>query len=419
MRRTCSRGVSVGLDAVPLRVPRQRDHVARERHGVARTARGRKAADQPFLVVAVVVDLVWHHAIALHVRVVDAARSLLLPCRVRPATELVEDVAAHVPLMRDAWRGAAQRCCGHHGALRLLVVPEVHAEVVGRVHRRLVEQLLQQRFDCPVARDLDARPAVAPDLHDEERLRLDVVGMVGGELFEVPYEITAARFVVVVLRALDDRLLRRVDTSGVAALQLLLLVLRDLVVARPSVDPLSLARRRVRRALHCLRREARAARVVLDVGPAHPEIRHRTLGMAQRNLPEAAFGLEVPEAVLLADALVEEVLRLLADALHREVHLLRHPRHQVGGLPRPFVELRAMARVPERVRDDRVLLRSKRNARGGEGDGPGGDAHRRRIAGPCAGAESGRRVSCPRPATSLARRSARSTRAPATRSQRP
>jgi len=51
----------------------------------------------------------------------------------------------------------------------------------------------------------------------------------------------------------------------------------------------------------------------------------------------------VPKAVLLRDALVEELLRFGAEANNWEVHSVTKTGHQVGSRPRTFIESFAVA----------------------------------------------------------------------------
>src|SRR5262245_27328459 len=76
---------------------------------------------------------------------------------------------------------------GLQRALRLLVVPQVHAVVVRRVQRGLAEHLVEQRVDRGVADDRQALAPVVrePVLDREERLRLDVVGELEHDRAEV------------------------------------------------------------------------------------------------------------------------------------------------------------------------------------------------------------------------------------------
>ena len=77
----------------------------------------------------------------------------------------------------------------------------------------------------------------------------------------------------------------------------------------------------------------------------HAPVGHRAVLVEQRRLAERPLGLVVPEAVKLPDALLDELLGLGRFGRHREVDL-RHPRHQVRLLPRPFVEDLAVIRMP-------------------------------------------------------------------------
>ena len=90
---------------------------------------------------------------------------------------------------------------------------------------------------------------------------------------------------------------------------------------------------------HAMARNGEAGRAlgVFVIGHRHAPVGHGAIGIEQRHLTEGALGLEVPEAMKLADALLEELLRLggLGADWKANVACLAH---EVGFLPRAFVE---------------------------------------------------------------------------------
>ena len=72
---------------IEFRMPWKLDHVLGQRDGCRRSSDVEPIADQPFVVVGIVMDLVGHDPIADHVRVIDARRGFLLPSRIGIAIE--------------------------------------------------------------------------------------------------------------------------------------------------------------------------------------------------------------------------------------------------------------------------------------------------------------------------------------------
>src|SRR5690606_27728307 len=90
--------------------------------------------------------------------------------------------------------------------------------------------------------------------------------------------------------------------------------------------------------------ELLAALGILEVGERHPPVRHCVLRFESRHLPKAALRLEIPEAVVLAEPLVEKLLHFRAAGSDREADLAGST-HQVRCLSRAFIEDLAMSRV--------------------------------------------------------------------------
>ncbi|MEZ6107209.1 MAG: hypothetical protein R3B96_14090 [Pirellulaceae bacterium] len=95
---------------------------------------------------------------------------------------------------------------------------------------------------------------------------------------------------------------------------------------------------------------ARSALLALDIAQPQYAI---ALGIETRRVAEAPLGLEIPEAVQLPDALVDEGLNVGHLGGDGEVHIARAP-HQHRGLTRPLVESFAVNGMARHDRIDRV-----------------------------------------------------------------
>ena len=125
------------------RMPRQLAHIPRQIDPRADLAHMHEVANEPLVVVREVVDLIGHHAVAHHVGVIDPRRRLLLPSAVVVTLQSRKNVAAHVPHVGDARTGLAAQSRRPERLVGLLVVPQVDAVVVRRMHRIGGENLAQ------------------------------------------------------------------------------------------------------------------------------------------------------------------------------------------------------------------------------------------------------------------------------------
>ena len=219
------------------------DQVLGEFQAVAHAPLMAEIANEPLVIVGVVVDLVGHHVVAHHVGMIGARGGLLLPGGVVVTLQLRKRVPRHVPHMRDArGRLTAQRRRLQR-SLRLFVVPEVNAVVMDRVHRVPFEHLIDQRIDRLVAavRNL---AAVQPNDQHQISLGFQVVGVLVDD----------------VLDRLDERL-----PAGLVGLRIGLGVF---VVGAPSIDPELLAARGLGPTLDRLFDELGGPLGVVDVGGA-------------------------------------------------------------------------------------------------------------------------------------------------------
>lgn len=83
------------------------EHVLSEFNGAAGVAEENQIADEPFVVVGVVVNLSGEDAVAEHVGVIDAGGGFLLPDGVGIAVEFGIGMSGHVPHVGNAGRGLA------------------------------------------------------------------------------------------------------------------------------------------------------------------------------------------------------------------------------------------------------------------------------------------------------------------------
>ncbi len=88
---------------------------------------------------------------------------------------------------------------------------------------------------------------------------------------------------------------------------------------------------------------------VVGIGHRHAPVADGAIGIEHRRLAKGSLRLEVPKAVQLPDALLDELLDLFLHVQMRRCNLKfdsPRPLHEIGGLPRPFVECLAVGRMP-------------------------------------------------------------------------
>ena len=158
---------------------------------------------------------------------------------------------------------------------------------------------------------------VVPQLENEERLRLDVLGKLVDQIFQ--------------------RLHQRLAPHP-------LVLLRLRVIVRPRGDIKLLLPRGLVLPFHRFLHEIRRALRVVDIRHRHSPESHRAIAIQRRRLPERSLRFKVPKPVNLPEPLVEKLLRQLVLRRHREMHL-SGPCHQHGCLARPFIESLAHQRV--------------------------------------------------------------------------
>ena len=256
---------------------------------------------------SVVVDLPRQNPIADHVGVIDAGGGFLVPGGVGIALKPRIDVAGHVPHVGDTRAERPQRAADR-APRRLFAVPEMDAVVVGRVHRIGRKNLVQEGIDGLMARKRQIALEL-PDAHHQERLGIQVFGKLVEDIFQAAEILPFA----------------------------LLLVAAGLKVRGQTIDPELFTAAGGFLLLNRFLDEALRPRRVVDVGHRQSPVSHRTIGIQGGNLPEGAFGLEKPEPVQLADALVEKLLGQGKSGRDGKMDFAG-ALHQIGLLPRPFVE---------------------------------------------------------------------------------
>ena len=179
-------------------MPRQIEHVLRQFDRVMNPADRIQIANQPFVVVRVVVNLVGQHAVANHVGMVHAGRGFLLPGGVGVAVQVGEDVAGHVPHVGDAGSRLPAQPARCERPNRLFAIPQMDAIMMRRMHRIDGEHLIQQRIDRLIAGDRNSLGSlghpfgVDPNLQREKRLGLDVARIVLHDRFQIAHVLAAA-----------------------------------------------------------------------------------------------------------------------------------------------------------------------------------------------------------------------------------
>ena len=239
-------------------------------------------------------------------------------------------MATHMPHMGYGGRGLAIPGRRGKSAGRLLIVPEMDSVMVGRVHRRLLQDLVDQGVHCNMAGDPDTTPGALPHMAHQESPRLEI----GGKL-------------------LDDAV-KRIEVILPALFLPVILLAAALVFLRPCIqeglegaDIHALTLAGIRLELLSLLDELAAALLIVRVCHGHSPIAHCQLRLQCSRLPEAPFRLEIPEAVQLAHTLVDKGLHPGILRADRESHP-PGSLHQVGALSGPLVEGLAMVGVPLR-----------------------------------------------------------------------
>ena len=120
---------------------------------------------------------------------------------------------------------------------------------------------------------------------------------------------------------------------------------RFLQVGGHGIDPEPFAITNLFAAFHGFFDQRLGAGTVVGICHRHAPISHGMAGMNLENLTKGAFGLEIPESMQLADALVEKNLRLGGIGGDGKGNIAGGA-HQIGGLPRAFIEGFTMVGMP-------------------------------------------------------------------------
>ena len=339
---------------VVFRMARQLDQILGEVDAFTHAAEVTQIPNQPLVVVSVIMNLIRQHAVAHQVRVIHPGRRLLLPRRVGKAIQPRIDVPRHVPHVGDARRALAAERGGIQSAPGLLLVPKMNPVMMHRMHRVHREHGVRQCIHGGVAGDAQPLALVLPNLPDEKRLGLDVFRKLFDELLQTAHE-----------RPVPLRVRRRRSNCrsgrrrvGGTLLGFLLRLLGGLLVLRVQLadrfDPKAFATAQAVGQLIGPLDEFPGALRVVHVRQRHAPVGHRAVRVQRCDLTERSFGLEIPEAVHLPDALKEKLLRQGNLRRDRKVNL-RHPFHQISRLTRPLIERLAMQGMPRR-RGVRVSL---------------------------------------------------------------
>ena len=287
-------------EIVVLGVTRQLDRVPRQCDGVLGPPQVLQVADQPFVVVGEVVDGVRQDHVAHHVGMVGPCRGFLVPGGVEVLFEIGIRVARHVPHVGDPRCRQTAFFRRVHRLPGLVVVPQVDPVVMHRVQGIDGECGVHQRIDGEVTRNRQFRPSL-PQRQAEERPRFTLLGELVDDVFQ------------------------RGDVVLNAALALFVVIGFGLVPGIQGVDIhlFALAHRPL--TFDRFRDERLGPLVIIDVGQGHSPIGHRTIVIQMTGLAKRPLGFEIPEAVQLADPLVEVRLRLRIFCRDRERHVSGRP----------------------------------------------------------------------------------------------
>ena len=97
-------GAAAATERVVFGVPRQLDHVLGQIDRIVHSTDIVQVANQPFVVVSEIVNLVRQNLIAHHVSMIDSGRCLLLPNGVLIAFQSRVNVPRHVPQVGNTGR---------------------------------------------------------------------------------------------------------------------------------------------------------------------------------------------------------------------------------------------------------------------------------------------------------------------------
>ena len=299
-------------------MPWQLEHIFGQAQCVTDSANVKQVATQPLVVVCKVVNLIGEHTIPHHVCVVDPGGGLLLKTGVLVPLQFRVDVSRHVPHVCDPWSRLSTPCCGVQRIFGSFVIPQMDAVMMAGMLRILRKDLLQQRVDGQVAVQRQPTPTVAPQLKPQEGLGLDVLG----ELVRDPFQRLGV---------------------GSATVLVLLGPRFDVRIHRLDIHPLTFGHLALEG--HGLGDKPLGSFFVVDVGHRHAPVGNRTIRINRRRLAKRPLCLKEPESVQLAHPLVDEFLhdRFRTRGRKRDVPGIPH---QVGFLPRPFVESFTMIGVP-------------------------------------------------------------------------
>ena len=300
----------------------QFEHILGQAQRVADSADIKQVAAQPFVVVCEVVNLVGEHSISHHVCMVDPGGGLLLKTGVLIPLQFRVDVPRHVPHVGDPRSRLSAPRRGIQRVFRLLVIPKMDTKMVAGVHRVLRKNLFEQGVDGQVTVQRQATATVAPQLKPQEGLGLNVLGKL------VRYS------------------LQRLGVCPATVLVLLGPGL-DVCIDGLDVHPFSLGHLVLQS--HGLGNKSLGSFVVVDVGHRHAPVGSGTGRINRRRLAKRPLSLKEPETVQLPHSLVDELLhdRLRTGGRKRDVSGIPH---QVGFLPRPFIEGFPVIGVPGRQR---------------------------------------------------------------------
>ena len=292
-------------------VARNGDEAAGQRGSVFGAAEVIEGAGEPLFVVRVIVYLIRQNVGADHVGMVHAGAGLLLPGGIVGTLQFGERVAGHVPHVGDSGGRLPAESTGLEGKDGFGLIPQMDAVVVCGVIRHGGENLIQQGIDGLEAGHRSFLTG-EPDAPDEEGLGFDVLGIVLDQGLEVLDAVEALlSFVALVVFAVE------IFEGG---------------------DPLLLTRCGLGFERYGLLDEGAGALFVVHVGHAHAPVGHGAFGVDGGHLAEGALGLIIPEAVKLADALGEELLRVRFFGTDGEVHRIATAGNEHRRLTRPLVE---------------------------------------------------------------------------------
>ena len=173
-------------------MPGNVDHVLSKFSGARSLPEKNKIANEPFVVVSVVMNLTGEDSVPHGVRMIDPGRGFLLPDRITITMELGVGMSRHMPHVCNPSRRLAVERGRNERTSRFFIVPEMNSVMVCRVHWSDLKNLIEESINCLITGNKQGffsrriRPTrIFPDLKNEKCFCFDIVRLILNERFEI------------------------------------------------------------------------------------------------------------------------------------------------------------------------------------------------------------------------------------------